>query len=59
MKLRKLRRRERDDEAQSVGTIGDVGRGIYGPDETEQRPVSRFERTRVPSKTDRTRGHAR
>jgi hypothetical protein len=53
MKWRKRRQRpETDDGVHGEGTIDDVGRGIYGPDESETRPVSRFERTRVPSKTD-------
>jgi hypothetical protein len=47
-------RRRRKSRAASEGresspTIGDVGRGIYGPDPTTQ-PVWRFERVRKPAK---------
>jgi hypothetical protein len=50
-----LRRRPRqeDDAEKRETTLGDVGRGLYGPDPKEQ-PVWRFGRTRLPSKGSRT-----
>jgi hypothetical protein len=46
------RRQSRADDAgnrTSESTIGDVGRGIYGPDR-ETQPVYRFDRVRRPVK---------
>jgi hypothetical protein len=46
------RRRSRTDDAGnrfSESTIGDVGRGIYGPDR-ETQPAYRFDRVRRPAK---------
>jgi hypothetical protein len=48
MRLRK--RRKQASTSEKPSPISDVGRGIYGPDDTTERPVSRFERARVPKK---------
>jgi hypothetical protein len=50
MRWRKRRRSDRAATEQPQSPIADVGRGIYGPDDTKERPVSRFERPRVPGK---------
>jgi hypothetical protein len=46
MRRFKQRRSKGEDGRGSESTIGDVGRGMYGPDPDTDRPVSRFERTR-------------
>jgi hypothetical protein len=43
-------RKDADQGEQPKSTIGDVGLGMYGPDDTKERPVSRFDRPRVPKK---------
>jgi hypothetical protein len=50
MRWRKTRRSNRDTTEQPESPIGDVGRGMYGPDDTKERAVSRFERSRMPGK---------
>jgi hypothetical protein len=49
MRLRKHRKDAGQAEPPS-SPISDVGSGMYGPDDTKDRPVSRFERSRVPKK---------
>ena len=48
MRLRKRKDASKTEPPESP--ISDVGRGMYGPDDTKERPVSRFERSRVPKK---------
>lgn len=44
------RRKPANTSEKPQSTISDVGRGLYGPDDTKERPVSRFERERVRGK---------
>jgi hypothetical protein len=58
MRWRKTRRSKRGTTEQPESPIADVGRGIYGPDDAKERPVSRFERPRVPGKRSDAQHHA-